>query len=177
MNKGSGTSRRVYPLHLIVERMPDVILQNLLAYHALTGNDTNSKVGSKTSLMHDPDVFNKLNDFTNASSPEEIDFDSVESFLVKTIKKSAKVKTFDELRLQEINTYNKKLDLTKVPCSSSSLREHILRAYLDSQMGLTATLAHRPILDSVLQLGWRLVNGVLMPKLLPDGALARVRFF
>ena len=47
-NKGSGTSRRVYPLHLVVERTPDVILQNLMAYHALTGNDTNSKIESKT---------------------------------------------------------------------------------------------------------------------------------
>ena len=58
-------------------------------------------------------------------------------------------------------------------CSSSSLREHILRAYLDTQMGLTATLAHLPILDSVLRLGVRLVDGVLMPKLFPDDTLAR----
>ena len=49
-----------------------------------------------------------------------------------------------------------------------------LRAYLDTQMGLTATLAHRPILDSVLRLGFRFVGGVLMPKLFPYDTLTRV---
>ena len=135
-----------------------------MAYHALTGNDTNSKVESKTSLLDEPHLFAKLEEFSHATSADEIDFQRVETFLVKAVKKTSQAKSFDELRLQDVNTYKKKLDLTKMVCSSSSLREHILRAYLDTQMGLTATLAHRPILDSVLRLGFRLVGGVLMPS-------------
>ena len=49
---------------------------------------------------------------------------NAEEFLVRCIKKTDSL-TFDELRYEVYHTDAFKLDLTKLPCTSSSIHEHI----------------------------------------------------
>ena len=70
----------------------------------------------------------------------------------------------DELRVSVFNTYSKALNLEKMPCSSTALREHI-----KTNLWITATLPHRPIIERRGFYGWKLSNTMLVPTLLHAG--------
>ena len=68
------------------------------------------------------------------------------SLLDKSPKKAT---NFDELRVTVYNTYSKAFNLENMPCSSTALKEHIKRAYIQANLWMTATLPHRPIIEYV----------------------------
>lgn len=61
-----------------------------------------------------------------------------EKFLVRCICKEKDVQTFDHLRRQVYYKKFKELDLEKLPPTSSSIREHIKRAYLQSHVWINS---------------------------------------
>ena len=156
LNKGSGTSRKIHPIHSIVRDIGLDVIKYLPAAHALTGADTTSKVGTKHSLMSKTDKFELLEGFGMSELTEEM-FQRVEEFLVKCISNSKSTivcKNFDELRITAYNTYSNGLDLQKMPCTSAALREHIKRSYLQANMWISATLPTREILNHVELYAW-----------------------
>ena len=101
-------------------------------------------------------------------------FQAAESFLVNCIDKSkSKCNKFDELRVIRQNTYSRDLDLNLMPCSSSALREHIKRAYLQANSWITATTRDRLRLENKESYGWSFSETILVPALLPEGLLTR----
>ena len=112
-----------------------------------------------------------LDGFGISELSEEM-FQAAETFLINCIDKS-KSKNFDELRMIIYNTYSKKLDLNKMPCSSIALREHIKRAYIQTNLWITSTERSRQIIEDRASYGWTLSVTTLVPTLLPQGLLAR----
>ena len=56
----------------------------------------------------------------------------VETLLAKAISTKARpAKSFDQARVHCYNNYKGTLDLTQMPCTSSALKSHIKRAYLN----------------------------------------------
>ena len=72
-----------------------------------------------------------------------------------------------------MNTYSKKLDLNKFPCSSIALREHIKRAYIQTHLWITSTTRNREIIENRESYGWLLSGTALVPTLLPEGLLSK----
>ena len=61
-----------------------------------------------------------------------------EYFLTKCILHATEFQTFDELRYHLYHTNNFQLDILKLPCTSSAIRLHIHRAYVECYLWLHA---------------------------------------
>ena len=72
--------------------------------------------------------------------------ESAEQFLLKCITKHC-VDTFDELRLMVYHEKHLQFDIERSPPTSDSIRQHILRAYLQSYIWSHATLLDHIDLD------------------------------
>ena len=83
-----------------------------------------------------------------------------------------KAKTFDELRVSVFNTYSKALNLKKMSCSSTALREHIKRAYIQTNLWIIATLPHRPIIERRHFTDGNYPEICFVPTLLPEGLVS-----
>ena len=128
---GSSKYKRALPVHDVNEMDMDMDLAVLPAVHALTGCDTTSKVGTKTSSYPATTKygFELLHSFGKSDITEPMLLSAVE-FLVRCLDSKSNVKTFDDLRNQMYLTKTFQLDLEKLPPTSGSIRLHILRAYL-----------------------------------------------
>ena len=108
------------------------MINMLPAVHTLTGCDTTSKVGTKKkalSLLKS----GKYTELKNFGATELLDSHltkTAESFLVKCMPSSSSASSFDELRHHVYHASKlDKLQIEKLPCCSSSLHFHILRAH------------------------------------------------
>ena len=177
LNKGSGVNRVVYPLHKLVHKLGAELVQHLPAIHALTGADTTSKVGTKKGILKQSALFNEhLNGFGTSPLTETMIL-SCEKLLTKSkMAQISQAESFDDLRLQSKNTHAKSLDFTKTPCSSTALREHIKRSYLQTNLWIMSNESNRQILEDVEAYGWkRSEDGrTLTPVMLPPGTETRL---
>ena len=55
-----------------------------------------------------------------------------EKLLLKCLPQSSNVDSFDLLRYNKYHSVNNKIDIEKLPCTSSSLKFHIQRAFMES---------------------------------------------
>ena len=104
--------------------------------------------------------------------------DMAEHCLVDCIKpRSSKVKTFDERRCLKYFEYKTQLDLTKLLCTSTSIKLHILRAYYQYRRWIEAPIydistSHPPNLYGYREKGDYLepvlVEEPIKPSCLPD---------
>ena len=118
--------------------------------HALTGCDTIRKVGTKASGLQLKIEENQklLFDFERGELSENMSA-MAEYFLTKFISHATEFQTFDELRHHVYYTKNFQLDTEKLPCTSSAVRLHIGRAYLQCYLWLHAPFVESITLDSM----------------------------
>ena len=128
------------PLHTIASKLGSRTKCLVLpALHMLTGCDTTSKVGTKSSAVqealvdkkgHDKELWKELKGFGETESDLVLEkcFKQAERFLVRIYKPTTKVNTMDALR-DSIYHRSESKTLEDLPPTSHSLRDHIKRAF------------------------------------------------
>ena len=112
----------------------------LSALHALTGCDTTSKIATKLATLkavRTPENLQLLVHF-NCSQLTDNATQSAELFLVKCLKPSTHLETFDKLRLDTFDNNALKLDFEKTTCTSTNIRMHVRRRYYQMQLWIQA---------------------------------------
>ena len=101
-----NSGRSILPLHDICTALGDELTQCLPALHALTGCDTTSKVGTKLAALNTIRKPGNCSMILNFNSPQltESSIEMAETFLVKCLKPSTDLETFDDLRLASFNS-------------------------------------------------------------------------
>ena len=64
----------------------------------------------------------------------------VSSAVVRCLKPTKDLETFDDLRLAAFNSNSLKMEFEKIPCTSANARKHIQRAYYQQQLWIQAPL-------------------------------------
>ena len=159
------------PIHDAVHNLPDYVVQILPAIHALSGCDTTSKVGTKQQAYKaalKPE-YAGLNLFGIAPLDKKM-YELAEHFLLECVTRSENRKedTFDELRYTTYHSLNHKLDLQKFPCTSSTIKIHILRAYYQCRLWIIAPMMKACDLEAIYY-GYRVnEEGLLVPIVVDD---------
>src|SRR3989442_14969091 len=126
MRADVGNTVRLIPIHILHSKIGTGMCDILPALHALTGNDTNSKVGTKPGgLKADPVAY--LNGFGKCLSKDEDCTNRAESYLVQVIKNGATFETMDDLSYW-MYEHSKDCSVQSLPPISREIRMHILRA-------------------------------------------------
>ena len=123
MNFGS-----VLPVHDIVNDIDSDVVDVLPAVHALTGCDATSKIGTKAAFVCGIEL---LHSFGKTEISDEM-IANAEKFLLNCITSNCKFNYLYELRYHIYHTKTFQLDLEKLPPTSSSIKLHIKRAYLQT---------------------------------------------
>ena len=134
MRLGQGRTRRTVAIHTIVQGLDEILVANLPAIHALSGCDTTSRVGPKLACINKTVELSNVDDFGRSPLNEEM-ITNAERFLLQCLKKQRDVLTFDDYRYEQ---YYDSVDFNKLVCCSSTIREHIKRAYYQSMLWYTA---------------------------------------
>ena len=139
------TSKLVVPVHDIVNDIDSDVVDVLPAVHALTGCDTTSKIGTKAAALKTAFAcgIELLHSFGKTDISDEM-IANAEKFLLNCITSNCKFNYFDELRYHIYHTKTFQLDLEKLPPTSSSIKLHIKRAYLQTYMWL-----HAPFIENI----------------------------
>ena len=129
---GKRKNKKTVPVYLLVDQLDNNLVSCLPAIHALSGCDSTSKVGPKLSGMKASMDLSLLEGFgVEELSPQMIS--NAEKFLVSGLK-NTDCSTFDEYRWEQYHNAKKELDFNQLVCCSSTLGEHIKRAYLQCKM-------------------------------------------
>ena len=88
-----------------------------------------------------------------------------EQFLLSALKKTD-CSTFDEYRWEKYHNSNKELNFNQLVCCSSTIQEHIKRAYLQSRIWYQAPTPSVTIFDP-LQYGYETTDVGIIPIILP----------
>ena len=162
---GRSDSRSVFPIHDFANDLDPDLAEILPAIHAFTGCDTASKVGTKSKAVKEGANigYEVLYSFGSDELSEEMIADA-EKFLLKCIT-NHDVDTFNQLRFIVYHEKHLQFDIERFPPTSDSIRQHILRAYLQCYIWL-----HAPSLENIelnpLDYGYKLDdNGNLVPIL------------
>lgn len=144
---GKGHTIRYLPVHDICEVLENHVIDVLPAVHSLSGCDTTSKVGTKhAALIRGKDYAYLLKDF-GKEDLSAIMLENAEEYLTRVLSKDFQV--MDDLRVFKYHRM-KILDFLKLPPTSSSLKLHIKRAYLQANRWYTILEDHVGFLDPVL---------------------------
>ena len=161
---GKRKNKKTVPVHLLVDQLDNNLVSCLPAIHALSGCDSTSKVGPKLSGMKASMDLSLLEGFgVEELSPQMIS--NAEKFLVSGLKKTD-CSTFDEYRWEQYHNAKKELDFNQLVCCSSTLGEHIKRAYLQCKMWLQAPTPAVTTPDP-LQYGYKATDVGITPVILP----------
>ena len=136
--RGTSSNRQVVPVHILLQDVGEKLALILPALHSLTGCDSISKVGTKSAALKCvPEHGYLIADFGKSELTEDI-VKRAENFLINCIKPvTSTSRTFDQLRFnQYFDIKSKKVDLSHVPCTSSTLRLHIQRAYHQCKLSM-----------------------------------------
>ena len=123
----SEVKKSILPLHDICIALGDELTRCLPALHALTGCDTTCKVSTKLAALKALRKPGSSSFILNFDSPQliEIAVLMAEMFLVKCLKPSMDLETFDDLHLAAFNSNALKMDFEKTTCTSANARKHI----------------------------------------------------
>ena len=132
MKHGNRKTKKPVPVHLLVDQLDKGLVSCLPAIHALSGCDNTSKVGPKVSGLTASMDLSLLDGFgIEELSPQMTS--NAENILVSGLKKTD-CSTFDEYRWEQYHNSKKELDFNQLVCCSSTIQEHIKRAYLQCTM-------------------------------------------
>ena len=165
--RNTGLKRSILPLHDICTALDDDLVKCRPALHALTGCDSTSKVSTKLSALNIIRKQENRSMILNFDSPHLTDdaIQMAESFLVKCLKPSTNLETFDELRLAEFDNSALKIDFEKTACTSTNIRKHIQRSYYQAQLWIQAPFRDAAILMNAESYGYTRVNDLLVPEM------------
>ena len=104
--RNSGIRRSILPLHNICSELGIDLIKCLPAVHALTGCDTTSKIATKSAALRAIQKPESSSLVIGLNSPHltESSVQMAETFLVKCLKPTTDLKTFDDLRLTAFNS-------------------------------------------------------------------------
>ncbi|KAK5886569.1 hypothetical protein CesoFtcFv8_017591 [Champsocephalus esox] len=110
--RNSGVRRSILPLHDICLALGDELTKCLPALHALTGCDTTSKISTKLAALNAVRKPENSSLILNFDSPQltENAIQLADTFLVKCLKPSTDLKTFDDLQLAAFDSNALKMD-------------------------------------------------------------------
>ena len=172
--RNSGMRRSILPLHDICTALGDELTQCLPALHALTGCDTTSKVGTKLAALNTIRKPGNCSMILNFNSPQltESSIEMAETFLVKCLKPSTDLETFDDLCLASFNSNALKVNFERTACTSTNAKKHIRRAYYQQQLWIKApfrdaTLTMNPESYGFERRGTLLIPDIVITK--PEG--------
>ena len=97
----------------------DELTRCLPALHALTGCDTTSKISTKLAALNTlrkPEILSLIQNF-DCPQITESTIQMAETFLVKCIKPSPDLLTFEDLRLAVFDSNVLKMDFERTPCT------------------------------------------------------------
>ena len=116
--------RSILPVHDICTTLNDKLVKCLPALHALTCCDSTSKISMKLSALKTIRVPGNTALLKNFDCPQltDIAMQMAELFLVKCLKSSTQLETFNELRLAAFDTNSLKFDYEKTACTSSNAK-------------------------------------------------------
>ncbi|KAG1670551.1 Proliferation marker protein Ki-67 [Nymphon striatum] len=161
---GNRKTKKTVPVHLLVDQLDNGLVLCLPAIHALSGCDSTSKVGPKLSGLKASIDLSLLEGFGVKELSPQIT-SNAEKLLVSGLKKTD-CSTFDEYRWEQYHNSKKELDFNQLVCCSSTIREHIKRAYLQCKMWLQAPTPAVTKPDP-LQYGYEATDVGITPVILP----------
>jgi hypothetical protein len=143
------------------------LLQCLPALHALTGCDTTSKISTKLSTLNTVRKPDDASLIINFDCPPLTDsaIEMAELFLVKCLKPSTELETFDELRLAAFDSNSLKLDFEKTVCTSTNARKHIQRSYYQMELWIQAPFRDASLLMNAESYGFKRIDRELVPEI------------
>ena len=149
---------------MIFDQLDNGLVSCLPAIHALSGCDSTGKVGPKVSGLKTSMDLLLLEGFgVEELSPQMTS--NAERFLVSGLKKTD-CSTFDEYRWKQYHNSKKELDFNQLVCCSSTIQEHIKRAYLQCMMWSQAPTPAVTKPDP-LQYGYEATDVGITPVILP----------
>ena len=166
--RNSGVKRSILPLHEICTTLGRDLLKCLPALHALTGCDTTSKISTKLSALNTvrtPDDASLIINFDCPPLITDSAIEMAELFLVKCLKPSTELETFDELRLAAFDSNSLNLDFEKTVCTSTNARKHIQRSYYQMQLWIQAPFRDASLLMNAESYGFERIDGELVPEI------------
>lgn len=165
--RNTGVKRSILPLHNICTALGDEVTRCLPALHALTGCDTTSKVSTKAAAVKaitKPERSSLILNFDNKPLTNDA-VQMAEMFLVKCLKPSTELESFNELRVDALSSNAMKMDFEKTPCTSVNARKHIQRAYYQQQFWIQAPFEDASVTMKAESYGFVRNNGVLVPEI------------
>ena len=161
MRLGRGRTKRTVAIHSVVQKVDEIIVSNLPAIHALSGCDTTSKVGLKLACLNKPVDLSLIHNF----GKNHLDLDMIvnaEKFLLQCFNKQRDAATFDDYRHEQ---YYDSTDFNKLVCCTSTIHEHIKRAYFQSMLWYTAAESSQTYPDPT-NYGYERNAGSLIPVII-----------
>lgn len=170
LKAGTAKKRKYIPVHTMVENMPygPTILENMLAFHALTGSDTTSYISGhskKTSWK----VFQQHHELLSSLGKYELDHDTAndaESFFCR-LYNIPNVDSVDKVRAI---LFTKSHTPESLPPTHDALLFHIRRCHYQAAIWRQAHI-NFPVLPSPDTMGWRQEEGALRPVLMSLAAV------
>ena len=172
--RNSGVKRSILPLHDICKALGDELTQCLPALHALTGCDTTSKISTKLAALNTvrkPDNSSLILNF-NCPQLTESAIQMAERFLVKCLKPSTDMETFDDLRIAAFDSNVLKMDFERTACTSTNAGKHIQRAYYQQQLWVQAPFTDATSILNADAYGFIRKGCLLVPEIViskPEG--------
>ena len=172
--RNAGRKRSTLPVHDIAKALGDKLSKCLPALHALTGCDTTSKISTKHAALRavqKPLICSLILNFDCPQLTENA-LQMAETFLVKCLKPSTDLQTFDDLRLDAFDSYALNIDFEKTPCTSTNARKHILRSYYQQQLWVQAPFRDATTIMRAESYGYTRSDRLLVPEIViskPEG--------
>ncbi len=172
--RNSGMKRSILPLHDICTALGDKLTKCLPALHALTGCDTTSKIATKYAALNTVRKPGNSTLLLNFNSPQltECSIQMAETFLVKCLKSTTDLETFNDLRLDAFNNNALKMDLERTACTSTNARKHINRSYYQLQLWVQAPFRDATLTMNAEAHGFERRGSSLVPEIVlskPEG--------
>ena len=165
--RNSGLKRSILPLHDICMALGDELTKCFPALHALTGCDTTSKIATKLAALNAVRKPENSSLIKNFDSPQltESAIQMAETFLVKCLKPSTDLKTFDDLRVDGFNSNGLKLNFERTTCTSTNVKKHILRGYYQQQLWVQAPFRDASLIMNAESYGFVRRGSLLVPEI------------
>ena len=160
----SGMRRSILPLHDICSVLGNDLIKCL---PALTGCDTTSKIATKSAALNSVHKPGNTSLVLNFNSPQltESSIQMAETFLVKCLKPTTDLETFDDLRLTAFNSNALKMDFERTACTSTNARKHIHRAYYQLQLWVQAPFRDATLTMNAEAYGFERRGNLLVPEI------------
>jgi len=147
---GRSSSRFIIPIHDLINVMESDLIDILPAVHALTGCDTTSKIGTKTSAFKTAEKYGYelIYSFGKSELTEQM-INNAERFLVRCLSSNENIGCFDELRYEVFHKKQLQFNIETFPPISNSIKIHIKRAFLQCHLWLHAPFVSNITIDSL----------------------------